>query len=98
MYLTPAVNGQFVPAKDGLGHWLFQLTLKEINILGSLWNSINNLVTREKIMINIWRESDSYTGRSLDVFISKLRGYLKEDPQIRIIIIPIMGYILEIKG
>ncbi len=75
-----------------------RLTLKESNILGILSDSINNLIKREEIMINVWGESDYYIGRSLDVFISKLRSYLKDDPNIRIITIPTVGYILEISG
>jgi DNA-binding response OmpR family regulator len=74
-----------------------RLTLKESNILGLLFNSINNLVKREEIMINVWGESDYYIGRSLDVFISKLRSYLKDDTSIRITTIPTVGYILEMK-
>jgi DNA-binding response OmpR family regulator len=71
-----------------------RLTLKESKILRLLLNSQNNLVKREEIMIDAWGESDYYTGRSLDVFISKLRGYLKNDPTISIITIPTVGYIL----
>ncbi len=74
-----------------------RLTLKESKILCILSNSIHNLVKREEIMIDTWGESDYYTGRSLDVFISKLRSYLKNDPAISITTIPTVGYILEIK-
>lgn len=74
-----------------------RLTLKESNILRLLSNSKNNLVKREEIMIHAWGESDYYTGRSLDVFISKLRSYLRNDPGISITTIPTVGYILEIK-
>jgi DNA-binding response OmpR family regulator len=74
-----------------------RLTLKETRILRILSNSKNNLIKREEIMIDAWGESDYYTGRSLDVFISKLRSYLKNDSAITIITIPTVGYILEIK-
>jgi DNA-binding response OmpR family regulator len=74
-----------------------RLTLKETKILRLLSSSINNLVKREEIMIDTWGESDYYTGRSLDVFISKLRSYLKPDPEVTITTIPTVGYILEIK-
>lgn len=74
-----------------------RLTLKETRILKILSNSKNNLVKREEIMIDTWGESDYYTGRSLDVFISKLRSYFKNDSTISIITIPTVGYILEIK-
>jgi DNA-binding response OmpR family regulator len=75
-----------------------RLTLKESMILRLLINSKNNLVKREEIMIDIWGESDYYTGRSLDVFISKLRSYLKSDADVCIITIPTVGYILEIRS
>jgi DNA-binding response OmpR family regulator len=71
-----------------------RLTLKESKILRLLICSKNNLVRREEIMIDAWGESDYYTGRSLDVFISKLRGYLKGDPNITLTTIPTVGYIL----
>lgn len=75
-----------------------RLTLKENRILRLLSNSKNNLVKREEIMIDIWGDSDYYTGRSLDVFISKLRSYLKNDPEICITTIPTVGYILKSKS
>lgn len=72
-----------------------RLTIKESKILGLLCNPVNNLVKREEIMIAVWGESDYYTGRSLDVFISKIRGYLRKDPDIKITTIPTIGYIIE---
>ena len=72
-----------------------RITLKESRILQKLVLAKNNLVPREEIMIEIWGESGYYTGRSLDVFISKIRGYLKSDPAIKITTIPTVGYILE---
>jgi DNA-binding response OmpR family regulator len=75
-----------------------RLTLKETKILKLLSNSINNLIKREELMIDAWGESDYYTGRSLDVFISKIRSYLKDDPDVTITTIPTVGYILGIKN
>jgi DNA-binding response OmpR family regulator len=72
-----------------------RITLKESKILQKLAIAKNNLVTREEIMIDVWGESDYYTGRSLDVFISKIRCYLKNDPSVKITTIPTVGYILE---
>lgn len=74
-----------------------RLTLKESMILGLLIRSKNNLVKREDLMTEVWGDSDYYTGRSLDVFVSKIRSYLKADPEINIVTIPTVGYILEIK-
>ena len=73
-----------------------RMTIKESRILLKLSASVNNIVTREEIMIDVWGDADYYTGRSLDVFISKLRGYLKSDPSVRIVTIPTLGYKLEV--
>lgn len=75
-----------------------RLTLKESQILGVLSRSRNRIVKREELMLTVWGESDYYTGRSLDVFISKLRSHLKEDTAIKITTIPTVGYILEVLG
>jgi DNA-binding response OmpR family regulator len=74
-----------------------RLTLKETMITGLLVKSKNNMVKREEIMTAVWGDSDYYTGRSLDVFVSKIRSYLKSDPDVNIVTIPTVGYILEIK-
>jgi DNA-binding response OmpR family regulator len=72
-----------------------RLTIKESNILKILCQAKGRLVKREELMIEIWGSSDYFTGRSLDVFISKLRKYLRTDPNLRITSIPTVGYILE---
>ncbi len=79
-----------------VGDKCHRLTTKENQILGILSGNINNLVKREEIMLAVWGESDYYIGRSLDVFISKLRNYLKEDSRIKVSTIPTVGYILEV--
>ncbi|MBE0677734.1 MAG: response regulator transcription factor [Bacteroidales bacterium] len=74
-----------------------RITVKESRILQMLAAKKNNVVTRDEIMLTVWGESDYYTGRSLDVFISKLRGYLKNDPSLQIVTVPTVGYRLEEK-
>jgi DNA-binding response OmpR family regulator len=88
---------QFDPANQvlTLDKYTQRLTIKECKILLMLSNHVNNLVKREEIMISVWGDADYYTGRSFDVFISKLRSYLKNDPAIRITTIPTVGCILE---
>lgn len=75
-----------------------RITIKESRILNKLAGSLNNVVTRDEIMIEVWGEADYYTGRSLDVFISKLRSYLRTDTSVQIITIPTLGYRLEVKS
>ncbi|MGB3466660.1 MAG: response regulator transcription factor [Cyclobacteriaceae bacterium] len=61
-----------------------KLTRKEGNLLFYLCGKSNEVIKREDILMAVWGKDDYFTGRSLDVFISKLRKYLSDDPQIRI--------------
>lgn len=72
-----------------------RLTQKESEVLRALCMKDNELITRDSIMVSIWGNSDYFVGRSLDVFIAKLRKYLSEDPTISIDNVPKVGYILK---
>jgi len=73
-----------------------RLTSKESKILAMLAKSKNNIVKREEIMQEVWGETDYFIGRSLDVFISKIRKHLQSEPRIKIETIPTVGIILSI--
>jgi DNA-binding response OmpR family regulator len=60
------------------------LTLKEAELLKFLINKKNEVIKRSEILIAVWGKDDYFLGRSLDVFISRLRKYLKDDPNIEI--------------
>lgn len=60
------------------------LTQREADLLKYLLDHRNNVIKRGAILKTIWGEDDYFLGRSLDVFISRLRKYLKEDPTIQI--------------
>ncbi|MCL4129237.1 UNVERIFIED_CONTAM: hypothetical protein GTU68_029542 [Idotea baltica] len=60
------------------------LTEREAEVLKHLSDHINSLVKREDLLSLIWGKNDYFLGRSLDVFISRLRKYLKEDPRVKI--------------
>lgn len=72
-----------------------RLTKKESELLKYLCDSSNQIVTRDDILFSIWGDNDYFIGRSLDVFIAKLRKYLSDDPQVQIKNIPKVGYVLE---
>ena len=72
-----------------------RLTAREAEILRLLCLSKNNVVRREKILTSIWGINDYFAGRSLDVFISKLRKYFSGDSKIKIENIPKVGFILN---
>ena len=62
-----------------------KLTKKETRILSFLCEHINDIAPRELILKNIWGTDDYFSGRSMDVFISKLRKYLLFDEKIQIL-------------
>lgn len=73
-----------------------QLTQKESDVLKLLCQHENETVKRELILSSVWGNTDYFTGRSLDVFISKLRKYLKEDDRIQIENVHGVGFRLRI--
>ncbi len=60
------------------------LTQKEGDLLYLLVKHKNNILKRSVILESLWGEDDYFLGRSMDVFISRLRKYLKEDPALKI--------------
>ena len=73
-----------------------RLTSKESKILAILAKSKNNIISRDQVMTEVWGETDYFIGRSLDVFISKLRRHLHPESKIKIETIPTVGIILSI--
>ncbi len=61
-----------------------QLTEKESDLINYLFQYKNTLLKRDEILINVWKNDDFFSGRSMDVFISRLRKYFKEDSNISI--------------
>ncbi|HQG77617.1 MAG TPA: response regulator transcription factor [Bacteroidales bacterium] len=72
-----------------------KLTLKEAQLLRYFISNRNKLLTREDILTEIWGEDDYFLGRSMDVFISRLRKYISGDRNIDIRTIRGTGFILE---
>jgi DNA-binding response OmpR family regulator len=73
------------------------LTTKEVELLRSLYSHKNQLITREKTLKTVWGSDNYFIGRSMDVFITKLRKYLKDDPDISIVNVHGTGFRLEVK-
>ncbi|MCW1964715.1 response regulator transcription factor [Chryseobacterium viscerum] len=61
-----------------------RLTIREQELLLYLLKYNRSIITRDNILDNLWETNDYFTGRSLDVFISRLRKYFNSDPQIKI--------------
>ena len=72
-----------------------KLTLKEAQLLKYLIINRNKIMAREDILTEIWGEDDYFLGRSMDVFISRLRKYVTNDKNIDIRTVRGTGFILE---
>lgn len=69
-----------------------ELSGKEADLLNVLYTAANNTIEREVILKSVWGDDGDYVGRTLDVFISKLRKRLENDANIKIINIRGVGY------
>ena len=72
-----------------------RLTEKEAKILRLLCDHKHRVLDRGKALKSVWGRSDFFNRKSMDVFIHKLRQYLKKDPEVRILNVRGKGFILE---
>ena len=77
------------------GQKVITLTKKEATVLNLLHAHRNTLLRREKILLKAWGKVDYFMGRSMDVYITRLRNYLREDNSVRIRNIHGIGYVLS---
>lgn len=74
-----------------------KLSPKENKLLKMLILHKNDLMPRELALTKIWRDDNYFTSRSMDVYIAKLRKYLKDDPNVEIVNIHGEGFRLIVK-
>ena len=72
------------------------LTQREADLLKFFVTHLNKILKREELLLNVWGKDDYFLGRSMDVFITKLRKYLKPDPNIALETIHGVGFRLQI--
>jgi two-component system, OmpR family, response regulator len=80
-----------------IGKELTKLTTKEAELLKILAHNVNKVVDRDVALKSIWGNDNYFTGRSMDVYITKLRKYLKGDEKIEIVNIHGQGFKLIVK-
>lgn len=73
------------------------MTLRETELLKFFLHNKNQLVKREEILLALWGQDDYFLGRSLDVFISRLRKYLASDESVQIETIPRVGFRMNLE-
>jgi DNA-binding response OmpR family regulator len=72
------------------------LTKKEAEVLRMLALNINNVVKRENVLTSVWGENDYFMGRSMDVYIARLRKKLQVDKAVSIVNVHRMGFKLSV--
>ena len=76
------MNFSFNDLKLSIGGTAYNMTQKEAELLLFLCEHPNRILKREEVLLNVWGKDDYFLGRSMDVFITKLRKYFKSDPEI----------------
>lgn len=73
------------------------LTLKEAELIRFFAEHPNKVLSRNEILEKVWGSDDYFLGRSLDVFISRLRKYFRADPSVKIINLHGIGFRFSVK-
>ena len=69
-----------------------QLTQREADLLRYLCMNANRVLKREEILLNVWGKEDYFLGRSMDVFITKIRKHIKDQPGVELQTIHGIGF------
>jgi two-component system OmpR family response regulator len=80
-----------------IGNVCHKLSPKEAELLQLLWKNQNRVLSKDKALEKLWGDSNYFTARSMDVYISKLRKYFAEDSRVEIITVHSSGFILRIQ-
>lgn len=86
-YHFDKLNGELIIEEQRI-----ELTSKEADLLELLYDTVNTTVEREVLLNKVWGDEGDYIGRTLDVFISKLRKKLEFDSEVKIVNVRGVGY------
>ncbi len=75
-----------------------KVSTKEAELLRLLCVHKNQVLTREEALLSIWHDDNYFNGRSMDVFLSKLRKFLRDDPSVEIVNVHGKGYKLLVNS
>jgi len=103
---TPAASSNAGADVIQIGQYLFNYTKqtltrnnnteflshREAEILRRLSENLNQVMERKTVLLDLWGDDSFFNARSMDVFITKLRRYLKDDPRVQIVNIRGVGY------
>ena len=86
----------FADLKISDGNKVIALTQREADLLNFFCQHRNKVLKREEVLLSVWGKDDYFLGRSMDVFITKLRKHLKDDPSIILETIHGIGFRLNV--
>ena len=75
-----------------IDHSVRKISHREAMLLQTLIENKNAAVNRKDILLKVWGDDSFFNSRNLDVYITKLRDYLKDDPSVKIITLKGIGY------
>jgi len=75
----------------------YQLSFKEAELLRRLCEQLNRTVDRKELLLGLWGDDNYFNSRNLNVFITKLRKYLSDDPKVQILNLRAIGFKLLVK-
>ena len=81
-----------------MDHVQHKLTHREAELLKYLYLNRNQVIEREKVLTELWGENDYFMGRSMDVFLSRLRKYFSGVKEVEIRTIRGKGIMLAVKN
>jgi DNA-binding response OmpR family regulator len=80
------------------GELVTRVKQKEADLLRFFCLHANRVLKREEILLAVWEKNDFFLGRSMDVFVSKLRKYLKDEPAVSLETLHGIGYRFSVEN
>ena len=81
-FILGSIRFSYTDLKLSSQEGVVSITQKEADLLRFLSQHPNKVLKREEVLLNVWGKDDYFLGRSMDVFITKLRKHFKSDPSI----------------
>jgi DNA-binding response OmpR family regulator len=91
-FIIGKIRFSYTDLKLTIGKNEFNLTQKESDLLKFLCEHPNRILRREEVLLNVWGKDDYFLGRSMDVFITKLRKHFKTDEEVNLETIHGVGF------
>ncbi|KAA2240627.1 response regulator transcription factor [Chitinophaga agrisoli] len=89
-------NAEFLNVKNEEGSVIGTITPRELALIRYFRENANQILKREEILLNVWGKDGFFSGRSMDVFVTRMRKHFRADPQIQLETLHNVGFRLNI--